>query len=80
MSFKILLLPPDADESWPEKIRRAVPGAVAKAFRDPEGAAVRADVLAEHEHLRVAPHLFAERLANRIHVADLARHATFLVV
>ena len=35
MSFKILLLPPDVDESWPEKIGRAVPGAVAKAFRDP---------------------------------------------
>src|SRR6266699_6667108 len=28
MSFKILLLPPDVDESWPEKIRQAVPGAV----------------------------------------------------
>jgi hypothetical protein len=38
MSFKILLLPPDVDESWPEKIRRAVPGAVAKAFRDPQDA------------------------------------------
>jgi phosphoglycerate dehydrogenase-like enzyme len=35
MSFKILLLPPDVDASWPEKIRQAVPGAVAKAFRDP---------------------------------------------
>ena len=38
MSFKILLLSPDADESWPEKIRQAVPGAVAKAFRDPQDA------------------------------------------
>jgi hypothetical protein len=28
MSFKILLLAPDADASWPEKIRRAVPGVV----------------------------------------------------
>ena len=28
MSFKILLLAPDADPSWPEKIRRAVPGGV----------------------------------------------------
>jgi len=34
MSFKILLLPPDVDASWPEKIRQAVPGAIAKAFRD----------------------------------------------
>jgi len=32
MSFKILLLPPDVDESWPEKIRQAVPGVVTKAF------------------------------------------------
>jgi len=38
MSFKILLLPPDVDESWPEKIRQVVPGAVAKAFRDPQEA------------------------------------------
>jgi hypothetical protein len=32
MSFKILLLAADADPSWPEKIRRAVPGAVAEIF------------------------------------------------
>ena len=34
MSFKILLLPPDVDESWPEKIRQAVPGVVAVGERD----------------------------------------------
>jgi hypothetical protein len=28
MSFKILLLAPDVDPSWPEKIRRAVSGFV----------------------------------------------------
>jgi hypothetical protein len=33
MSFKILLLSPDVDSSWPEKIRRAVPGILVKAFR-----------------------------------------------
>jgi phosphoglycerate dehydrogenase-like enzyme len=38
MSFKILLLPPDVDESWPQKIREAVPGASVKAFRDPHDA------------------------------------------
>ena len=38
MSFKILLLPPDVDASWPEKIRQAVPGVVAKAFWDPKDA------------------------------------------
>jgi hypothetical protein len=36
MSFTILV--PDADPSWPEKISRAVPGAVAKAYADPKGA------------------------------------------
>jgi phosphoglycerate dehydrogenase-like enzyme len=39
MSFKILLLAPDVDPSWPEKIRRAVPGVVVKAFPDPKDAA-----------------------------------------
>ena len=38
MSFKILLLPPDVNESWPEKIRQAVPGAVVRAFSDPRDA------------------------------------------
>ena len=39
MSFKFLLLAPDVDPSWPEKIRRAVPGVVVKAFVDPKDAA-----------------------------------------
>jgi phosphoglycerate dehydrogenase-like enzyme len=39
MSFKILLLAPDVDPHWPEKIRRAVPGVVVKAFADPKEAA-----------------------------------------
>jgi hypothetical protein len=39
MGFKILLLAPDLDPSWPEKIRRAVPGVVVKAFRDLKDAA-----------------------------------------
>jgi hypothetical protein len=39
MSFKILLLAPDVDPSWPGKIRRAVPGVVVKAFVDPKDAA-----------------------------------------
>ena len=38
MSFTILLLPPDVNESWPEKIRQAAPGAVVKVFRDPQDA------------------------------------------
>jgi len=48
MSFKIVLLPPDVNESWPEKIRRAVPGAVARAFADPR------DALAEIEEADAA--------------------------
>jgi len=38
MSFTILLLSPDADPSWPAKITRAVPAAVAKIYADPQDA------------------------------------------
>ena len=38
MSFKLLLLAPDLDPSWPDKIRQAVPGADVKAFADPQDA------------------------------------------
>src|SRR5262245_17281201 len=38
MSFKIVLLSPDADDSWPEKIQRMAPGAVVKIFRNPADA------------------------------------------
>src|SRR5580704_152075 len=38
MSFKILLLAPDADPSWPEKIRRAVTGVVVNTYSDPQDA------------------------------------------
>jgi hypothetical protein len=38
MSFKILLLASDADPSWPEKIRRAVPGVVVNTYSDPQDA------------------------------------------
>jgi len=34
MSFTILLLSPDADPSWPEKISRAVPGTEVNDKRD----------------------------------------------
>jgi hypothetical protein len=37
-SFTILLLSPEAGPSWPEKIRQAIPGAVVKAFADPQDA------------------------------------------
>src|ERR1700720_2069949 len=58
MSFKILLLSPDADPSWPEKISRAVPGAVAKAYADPKDAL--ADIETAHAaYGAVPPELFA---------------------
>jgi phosphoglycerate dehydrogenase-like enzyme len=58
MSFKILLLPPDVDASWPEKIRQAVPGVVVKAFADPHDALT--DIAdADAAYGTVPPELFA---------------------
>lgn len=58
MSFTMLLLSPDAEPSWPAKIRQAVPGALAKICADPK------DALAEIERAdavfgAVPPELFA---------------------
>jgi esterase len=58
VSFKIVLLPPDVNESWPEKIRQAVPGAMAKAFKDPKDA-VRDIADADAAYGTVPPELFA---------------------
>jgi phosphoglycerate dehydrogenase-like enzyme len=58
MSFKILLLPPNVDESWPEKIRQAVPGAVVKAFLDPKEALTDLED-ADAAYGTVPPELFA---------------------
>jgi phosphoglycerate dehydrogenase-like enzyme len=58
MSFKIVLLPPDVDESWPEKIRQAIPGAVAKAFEDPRDALTDIED-ADAAYGTVPPELFA---------------------
>jgi phosphoglycerate dehydrogenase-like enzyme len=58
MSFKIVLLPPDVDTSWPEKIRQAVPGAVAKAFQDPQDALTDIED-ADAAYGTVPPQLFA---------------------
>jgi len=61
MSFKILLLPPEVDESRPEKIRQAVPGAVAKAFKGPHDALTDIEVADE---LRVDVLLLDEGRSN----------------
>src|SRR6201998_2635064 len=58
MSFTILLLSPDSDPSWPEKISRAVPGAVAKIYADPEDAVVDIET-ADAAYGSVPPELFA---------------------
>ena len=58
MSFKIVLLPPDVDVSWPEKIWQAVPGAVAKAFGDPQDALTDIED-ADAAYGTVPPALFA---------------------
>ena len=58
MSFKMLLLPPDVNESWPEKIRQVAPGAVVKVFRDAKDAL--ADIEdADAAYGTVPPELFA---------------------
>ena len=57
MSFTILLLAPDADPSWPEKIRQAVPGAVAKIYADPKDALADIET-ADAAYGTVPPELF----------------------
>ena len=58
MSFTILLLAADADPSWPEKIRQAVPGAVAKIYADPKDALADIET-ADAAYGTVPPELFA---------------------
>jgi phosphoglycerate dehydrogenase-like enzyme len=58
MSFTILLLSPDADPSWPEKIRQAVPGAVAKIYADAKDALADIET-ADAAYGTVPPELFA---------------------
>jgi phosphoglycerate dehydrogenase-like enzyme len=58
MSFTILLLSAEADASWPEKIGRAVPEAVAKIYRDPNDAATDIEA-ADAVFGTVPPDLFA---------------------
>src|SRR5712671_7628632 len=58
MSFTILLLSPDADPSWPEKISRAVPGAGAKIYADPKDALADIET-ADAAYGTVPPELFA---------------------
>ncbi len=62
MSFKILLLPPDVDASWPEKIRQAVPGAVVKAFGDPKDAL--ADIADADAAYGTVPHAAEQRCGH----------------
>src|SRR4030095_199912 len=43
-----------------------------KAERHLEGAAVHADVLADHEHALVTPHLRAEAVADRLEIGEFS--------
>ena len=58
MSFTILLLSAEADPSWPEKIRQAVPGAVAKIYAHPDDAAADIET-ADAAYGTVPPELFS---------------------
>jgi phosphoglycerate dehydrogenase-like enzyme len=58
MSFTILLLSPDADPSWPEKIVQAVPGTTVKAFVDPKDSIADIET-ADAAYGAVPPELFA---------------------
>ena len=50
------------------------PELLLEAERDLEGAAVDADVLADHEHALVAPHLLAEAVGDRLQVGLLGHY------
>jgi phosphoglycerate dehydrogenase-like enzyme len=58
MSFTILLLGPDIDPSWPQKIMQTVPGVVAKVFPNSNDAAADLET-AEAVFGTVPPELFA---------------------
>ncbi len=58
MSFTILLLSAETDPSWPEKIRQAVPGAVARIYADPRDALDDIET-ADAAYGTVPPELFA---------------------
>jgi phosphoglycerate dehydrogenase-like enzyme len=71
MSFKLLLLAPDLDPTWPGKIRQAVPGVDVKAFADPRDAM---DDIADADaaYGTVPPELLARGLKLRWICADRA--------
>ncbi len=55
-------------------ITRHAPNSSWKPERDLEGAAVDADVLAEHEHALVAAHLLPEPVADRLEIGLLGHY------
>src|SRR6516225_6874989 len=65
MSFTILLLSADADPFWQEKIRQAVPGAVAKICADPRDALGNIET-ADAAYGTVPPELLARRPRCRL--------------
>src|SRR5579859_179744 len=71
MSFKLVMLPPYFEESWPQKIREAVPDAVVSACATDEEAA-REIVDADAAYGTVPPDLFARARRLRWIAAPLA--------
>ena len=69
-----MLMPMIADSEIGVSMHAHLAELVEQPLRDAERAAVRADVLAEHEHLRIAPHLFDERFADRFEVGEFFAH------
>lgn len=71
MSFKIVLLPPDIQEHWPDKIREAVPDCEIKLFHDPSEA--MGDIEdADAAYGTVTPELFARAKKLRWIAAPMA--------
>ena len=69
-----MLTPMIADSEIGVSTTRDLAELLVQPLRHAERAAVRADVLAEDEHLRIAAHLLDERLANRFEVRQLLAH------
>ena len=69
-----MLMPTIADSEMGVSIDARLAELLEEALRDAERAAVLADVLAEHEDLRIAPHFLGERFADRFEVGELFRH------
>ena len=72
-----MLTPMIADSEIGVSTTRSVAELLVQSLRRAEGAAIGADILAEHEDLRVAPHFFGERFADGVEIGQLLAHISF---